>query len=83
MDVEVWGWAVRKKGVVVVQEAMDPQVPVILGMYVLKQLDRQMAQVIEPLNWKGLADVTPPRQCCRGPFNSAVCRQGCPSYLSG
>lgn len=35
---------VKKKGVVMVQEAMNPHVPVIVGMNVLTELDRQMSQ---------------------------------------
>lgn len=52
MDIEVWEWTVRKKGVVV-QEAMDPQVTVILGINVLQELDQQIAWDLGPLYWKG------------------------------
>lgn len=38
--VEVWGKTVKKKGVVVVQEAINSQVSVILGMNILKGLGR-------------------------------------------
>lgn len=44
VDVELCGWTVKKKGEVVVQEAMEPQVPIILGMNVLQELDRHIAQ---------------------------------------
>lgn len=36
------------------QEAMDPQVPVILGMNILKELYRQMAKEIRHLYCKEL-----------------------------
>lgn len=44
MDIAVWGQKVREIRVVVVEEAMDPQVPVILGMNVLQELDQQIAR---------------------------------------
>lgn len=57
IDVDVWGQSVEKKGVVVVQEAMDSQVPIILGMNVLRV--RQMAQEVGPLYRKELPGVRP------------------------
>lgn len=57
IDVDVWGQTVEKKGVVGVQEAMDSQVPIILGMNVLRV--RQMAQEVGPLYRKELPVVRP------------------------
>lgn len=37
-DIEMWGQTVRKKGMVVVQNVIDCNVPVILGMNVVQDL---------------------------------------------
>lgn len=52
IDVEVWGWTINRKGVVVVQEAIDPHLSVILGINVLPELDRKMTKEIRSLYWK-------------------------------
>lgn len=63
IDVDVWGQTVEKKGVVVVQEAMDSQVPIKLGMNVLRV--RQMAQEVGPLYRKELPGVRPAQTALR------------------
>ncbi|XP_069800966.1 uncharacterized protein [Dendropsophus ebraccatus] len=61
VDIELWGRFMKKKGVVVVQSAMDPEVPVILGMNVLKELDGLMAQELGPKYWKNVPNLKPPQ----------------------
>lgn len=73
IDVEVCGWTVKKKRVVVVQEAINPQVSVILGMNVLQELDQQMVQDMGLLYWKELPGVRAPKLHCGKPFINARC----------
>lgn len=40
VDMEIWNWVIWNKGVVLVQEVMDSQAPVILGINVL--IDQQL-----------------------------------------
>lgn len=54
VDIEIWGQTVQNKGVVIVQEVMDLQMPLILGMNLLREIDQQMAKDLGPLYWKQL-----------------------------
>lgn len=59
VDIEIWGQTVKKRVVVVVQEALDPQV--ILSMNVLQECDQEMAQELGPIYCKGLPGNRPPQ----------------------